>query len=64
MTVNVPSLPLTVPRLVRPSPQLMVAMKRPAVVAAFASVKVATGPVNDLPLVRVRIRAWPARLSG
>ena len=46
-TVNVPSLPLTVPTVTFPLPQLIVATKCPALVVAFASVKVATGPVND-----------------
>ena len=64
MTVKVPSLPLIVPALYRPLPQLMVATKRPAVVAAFASSNVATGPTYETPLVMFMFTDWPVSTSG
>ena len=52
VTANAPPLPVTVPRLERPLPQLIVATKRAAGVEVFASVKVATGPRKDFPRTR------------
>jgi hypothetical protein len=55
--------PWTVPVVVVPSPQSMEAVKSPAAFAVFVSLKVATGPLNEMPLGRVRVLALPDRLS-
>ena len=61
---NDPLLPVIVPRLVRPLPQLIVAMKLLAEVALFTSVNVAIGPAKSLLLTTTIDKAWPVRLSG
>src|SRR5207253_6781083 len=48
-----PSPPMIVPRLTDPSPQRMTAAKLAAVVAVFASVRVATAPIKGTFLVGV-----------
>ncbi len=64
ITEKSPFAPLTVPRLTLPSPQWMIAAKLPAAVRVFASVKVATVPVNDSFLVAAMLRDWDENASA
>jgi hypothetical protein len=64
LIVNVPFDPLTVPEPVDPSPQLMVAAKRAAPVAALASVNVATTWLDPEFLARKRTTGWALSTSG
>jgi hypothetical protein len=62
--VNDPLAPTTVPVVVVPSPQSMVAVKLPAVSVAVPSVKLATSVVvgSAVPSVAVTRSNWPDRL--
>ena len=63
-TVNVPPPPVTVPALVLPSPQSMVAVKSPATLAVLASVKVATVPLKGMPAWAVKVTGVPVSTSA
>jgi hypothetical protein len=64
ITVKVPFAPVIVPTLELPSPQSIVAINRPGGVAAFASVNLATGPVNDDLKSGVKTTPWGESTSG
>jgi hypothetical protein len=63
ITVKLPSSPLTVPRLMLPSPQRMIATKLPAAVKVFASVNVATAPMNGDLLAAAMFKGWADKES-
>ena len=56
-----PPLALTVPRVVMPSPQAIVAEKSLAVPLMLASVKFATAPLKAVPSVAVTVMPAPDR---